>query len=313
MNEIVTANHAQLPETIPDLAKFVLIGRDKLKAVRAEIHAIDKVGMAKEVYQQKLEEAQAIAEVVTDAECRMGELIKAIPKATKDNARKQIEPHVDLIRPKSEVIKESGITQRQAEQFQMMASHPDSVAEAKAIAREQGTVLSRNAVIQQIKKPHVTNNSKDDEWYTPEQYIEAARIVMGTIDLDPASNAFANETIQAETYFDEEANGLEKEWFGNIWLNPPYSTSLVKDFAEKLVSSNFNQAIVLVNNATETAWFRQMVDKASAIVFTTGRIKFRKRDGEKGTPLQGQAFLYFGRKPNVFLSAFRQFGWGCVL
>lgn len=313
MNELIK-NNTQLPENIPDLAKFVLIGRDKLQAVRAEIHAIDKVGMAKDVYQQKLEEAQAIAEVVTDAECRMGELIKAIPKATpNNNPFHEISPQVDLVKPKSEVIKESGITQRQAEQFQMMASHPQAVAEAKARAREEGVVLSRNAVIQQIKKPHVTNNSTDDEWYTPEQYIEAARIVMGTIDLDPASNEFANETIQAGTFFDEKSNGLEQEWFGNIWLNPPYSTSLVQDFAEKLVASNFNQAIVLVNNATETAWFRKMVDKASAIVFTTGRIKFRKRDGEKGTPLQGQAFLYFGKKPNVFLSVFREFGWGCVL
>ena len=57
MNEIITTSQTQLPDTIPDLAKFVLIGRDKLKAVRAEIHAIDKVGMAREVYQQKLEEA----------------------------------------------------------------------------------------------------------------------------------------------------------------------------------------------------------------------------------------------------------------
>ena len=82
MNEIIESGHHQLPENIPDLAKFVLIGRDKLKAVRAEIHAIDKVGMAKEVYNQKLEEAQEIAEVVTDAECRMGELLKAVPKAS---------------------------------------------------------------------------------------------------------------------------------------------------------------------------------------------------------------------------------------
>lgn len=75
---------------------------------------------------------------MTDAECRMGELIKAIPKATKDNARKQISPHVDLIRPKSEVIKESGFSQRQAEHFQFMANHPESVAKAKEKARKEG-------------------------------------------------------------------------------------------------------------------------------------------------------------------------------
>lgn len=163
------------------------------------------------------------------------------------------------------------------------------------------------------KKPHVTNNSKDDEWYTPEKYIEAARTVMGTIDLDPASNEFANEVVKAEKYFDESTNGLEQEWFGNIWLNPPYSTALIPKFADKITSSRFNQAIVLVNNATETAWFRKMVDNASAIVFTTGRIKFRKRDGTHGTPLQGQAIMYFGTKPYMFLNVFRQFGWGCVL
>lgn len=147
MNEIITSNRKQLPETLPDLSRFVLIGRDKLKAVRAEIHAIDKVGMAKEVYQQKLEEAQEIAEVVTDAECRMGELLKAIPKA----GNGKLDSHrSEIPKSKMQTVKESGITQRQAEHFQYMASHPESVEKAKAKAREQGTVLSRNAVINQI-------------------------------------------------------------------------------------------------------------------------------------------------------------------
>lgn len=151
MNDLTVTNQ-QLPNTIPDLAKFVLVGRDKLQAVRAEIHAINKVGLATEVYQQKLDEAQEIAEVVTDAECRMGELLKEVPKATpNNNPFHEISPHVDLVKPKSQVIKESGITQRQAEHFQYMASHPESVEKAKAKAREQGVVLSRSAVIDQIR------------------------------------------------------------------------------------------------------------------------------------------------------------------
>lgn len=146
MNEIITSNRKQLPETLPDLSRFVLIGRDKLKAVRAEIHAINKVGMAREVYQQKLEEAQEIAEVVTDAECRMGELIRAIPKATANQHSVQI-PEGGK---KQTALREAGISKNRASEFQFMANHPDSVEKAKAKAREQGTVLSRNAVIQQI-------------------------------------------------------------------------------------------------------------------------------------------------------------------
>ena len=83
MNEIVT-NTTNLPANIEDLSKFFLVGREKLIAVRAEIRAIQKVGLAKEVYDQKLKEAQEIAEAVLDAETRMGELIKDIPKATEN-------------------------------------------------------------------------------------------------------------------------------------------------------------------------------------------------------------------------------------
>ena len=80
MNEIVT-NTANLPANIEDLSKFVLVGREKLTAVRAEIRAIQKVGLAKEVHEQKLREAQDIADAVLDAEVRIGELTRAMPKA----------------------------------------------------------------------------------------------------------------------------------------------------------------------------------------------------------------------------------------
>ncbi len=53
-----------LPSKLEDLAKFVLIVRDKLQAVRAEINAINKLGLAREVREQKLHEAQEIGALV---------------------------------------------------------------------------------------------------------------------------------------------------------------------------------------------------------------------------------------------------------
>ncbi|MFA6385960.1 MAG: hypothetical protein WCW29_04420, partial [Candidatus Paceibacterota bacterium] len=46
------------------------------------------------------------------------------------------------------------------------------------------------------KKNRLLYNSGNFEWYTPSVYIEAAREVMGSIDIDPASTALANETIK---------------------------------------------------------------------------------------------------------------------
>ena len=313
MNEIISVNES-LPANIADLSRFVLIGREKLTAVRAEIRAINKVGLAREVHEQKLREAQDIADAVLDAEVRIGELMENVPKTRGNQHTKAlIDSVVDRQKPKSEVVRESGFTQKQVERFQTMAKHPDIVEQVKAEAREEGRIVTRESVLKEIKKPHVTINSHDDEWYTPEKYIESARKVMGSIDLDPASNDFANETVKAETYFDESVNGLEQEWFGNIWLNPPYSSVLIQRFAEKVAESTFEQAVILVNNATETGWFLTLIEQASAVVFTTGRIKYRKRDGEKGTPLQGQAFIYIGDSPETFLEEFREYGWGARL
>ena len=81
MNQITSYNQ-QLPSTIEELSKFALVGREKLVSVRAEIRAIDKLGLAEKVRKQKLEEAQMISEAVLDAEVKIGTLTAEIPKAT---------------------------------------------------------------------------------------------------------------------------------------------------------------------------------------------------------------------------------------
>lgn len=308
----VTERHQQLPDNIEDLSKFVLVGREKLNAVRAEIRAINKVGLAQEVYQQKLAEAQDIADAVLDAEVRMGQLTAAM--TTAQGKRTDIEPLISGDKKsKEETLKGIHMTPQQANRFETIAKHPDAVEKAKETAREEGSIVTRQDVFREIKKPHIVNNSGDNEWYTPIEYIEAARKVMGNIDLDPASNEIANKTVMADCYYTAEDDGLSFAWFGNVWLNPPYSTALVQSFAEKVAEREFDQAIVLVNNATDTRWFRTLVECADAILFTTGRIKFYKPDSNKCSPLQGQAFFYFGDKSEAFLREFEKYGWGVKL
>ena len=327
MTDLITIQAAFLPSTIEDLSKFILIGNDKLQAVRAEISAIEKLGLAQEVHAQKLAEAQDIAEIVTLAKLKMGELLNGLPKVTNNNPignnqyRGQNDTPVDstsptLTKPKAEVVKEIGLSQKQAERLQQMTKNPAAVAAAMTKARSDGDIVSQSQILREInavKKPHVAYNSGDFEWYTPNEYITAAREVMGSIDLDPASSESANKIIQASKFFTAEDDGLSQDWYGNIWLNPPYSSCLIGLFVDKLLASNFAQAIVLVNNSTDTSWFLKLARASAAIVFSTWRVKFLSPVGGSGYPLKGQAFLYLGHRPDAFIHSFSKFGWGVKL
>jgi ParB family chromosome partitioning protein len=185
------------------------------------------------------------------------------------------------------------------------------VAAAQALP-EKPTAEQVEQAVEAVKaKPHVANNSGDNEWYTPKEYIEAARQVLGEIALDPASNPLANDIVQAATFYTAEDTGLDKDWLGTVWMNPPYESGLIGQFAEKLcdsyASGNVTSAIVLVNNATETRWFQSIAEQASAACFPKGRVKFW-HPRKVAVPLQGQAILYLGPNADEFARAFSQFG-----
>src|SRR5690606_13015141 len=105
---------------------------------------------------------------------------------------------------------------------------------------------------------------------------------------------------------------LAQEWRGRVWMNPPYAAELIGRFTAKLVSHYLSgdvpEACVLVNNATETAWFQGMAEHAAAMCFPKGRVRFLDPEGNPGAPLQGQAVLYFGPDPVAFRSTFAAFG-----
>lgn len=301
---------SNLPTTIEDLNDFILVGKEKIKAhqalVRAKAKTPETAGAA---YKTALQDAQDVASAVIYAEVNLGKLLAPIPRKYVGSPKKTDKAQLPSL--------PTGISKRTSHQAQTLAKNPEKVEQAiaKAIADEK--IPTPDMVYKVIKGSHVAHNSGENEWYTPPDYIEAAKKVMGAIDLDPASSDRANLIVQATIYYTAENDGLTKPWAGKVWMNPPYAAELITKFISKFIShvtsGQITDGIVLVNNATETVWFRELATSAEAIVFPSGRVRFLDPEGNPGAPLQGQAVVYFGDDPELFLREFSRFGWGVLL
>ena len=286
---------------------------DDVKAVRDAAAALR--AYAKQAKNKDLE--IDAAEIRIRAERRVGELMKAqrqtVGLATAGRPRK-IGSEPDPI-SKPATLAEAGIDKHLADRGRKLAAMPDEKF-AHVVERWRARTITDAAKKVNVdvlaSTAHVSQNSGNNEWYTPEPYIKAARQVLGGVDLDPASSVVANKVVRAKSFFAMKDDGRALAWNGTVWMNPPYAQPLVAQFCHKLAASvqakTVPAAVVLVNNATETAWFRELADIATAVCFPTGRVQFWSPEKESTAPLQGQAVLYIGPKVATFVAAFSHLG-----
>ena len=161
-------------------------------------------------------------------------------------------------------------------------------------------------------------SSESNEWYTPQKYITLVKRVIGEIDLDPASNEYANTRIGAERYFDIHTDGLKQEWRARtVFLNPPYgklahNKSQAGAFLSKMIEEyykmHFEEGITLVNAATGSSWFKQLW--IFPICFTDHRIQFESDPSikQRKQPTHGNAFVYMGDNIQLFYDVFSEIG-----
>lgn len=127
-----------------------------------------------------------------------------------------------------------------------------------------------------------------DEWYTPTVVIEAARDLMGSIDLDPASCVEANQTVRASTFYTINDDGLQREWRGNTWCNPPFGSGNLRAFHKKLthhISTGDIPKACFLTPVANGPQVLDCIDNADAIAFWfgrngwTGSAAYKKRAG----------------------------------
>lgn len=160
----LTIKQNNLPDTLEDLSNFVLVGREKLTAVRAEIRAIDKLQLAEDVREQKKEEAQMLAEALLDAEVRIGDLLKTIPKMKNQYDKCNSHQCEKQKETKQEVIQRLGFNKDQASRFETLSSNKDVVEQVKSEARENEDIPTRSRVLQIVKE------KSEQEKYVEEEF-----------------------------------------------------------------------------------------------------------------------------------------------
>lgn len=137
-----------------------------------------------------------------------------------------------------------------------------------------------------------TSNEGKDEWLTPPWIIEAC----GEFDLDPCS-PIDRPWPTARKHFTVEDNGLLMPWEGRVWCNPPYGKETGTWLDKCALHGN---AIALIFARTETRMFFDYVwNKATAVLFFKGRLKFYHVTGEEGGTAGAPSVLVAYGKENA--------------
>lgn len=131
-----------------------------------------------------------------------------------------------------------------------------------------------------------------DEWYTPQWIID----LLGPFDIDPC--APVNKPFEiAPVSYTKDDDGLLQEWPQNavVWLNPPYSRLLLRQFCEKMARHG-NGIAILVNRQDNLLWQEVIFPSATSMIFMRHRVRFLRPDGSSGSPFFGSCLVAWGRE-----------------
>ena len=157
----------------------------------------------------------------------------------------------------------------------------------------------------------INQDSGNFEYYTPPFIVEAARKVLGTINLDPASSRQANKSVQARRFFTVIDDGLTQPWHGTVWMNHPFGRERNPVWISKLCTEytggNVSAACCITFAATSERWFQPLFDYP--LCFLHPRTNYLLPDGSlKRGVTKGSVVAYLGDNVTGFVGEFEQLG-----
>lgn len=134
--------------------------------------------------------------------------------------------------------------------------------------------------------------SNTDLWATPQDFFDSLNKEFN-FETDVCANS---ENAKCDVYYSIEVDGLQQEWTGSCWMNPPYGRGIGK-WIEKAYEQSLRGATVvcLLPARTDTKWWHDYCMKGE-IRFVKGRLRF---GGSLSNAPFPNAVVIFRNKPPV--------------
>lgn len=140
------------------------------------------------------------------------------------------------------------------------------------------------------------------DWATPKAVFDIINLTFGPFTLDPCASA---ENAKCPTYFTKDQDGLTQSWKGHrrVYCNPEYGRELPKWAAKTVQEARENEVttVFLIPPRVGSAWFQDLCDYASELVFLRGRVAFIDPAGNRTSPMDDNCVVVIepGYGPNL--------------
>jgi len=137
---------------------------------------------------------------------------------------------------------------------------------------------------------HEPSIGQSDDWYTPPEIFTALGL---TFDLDPCSPG-AGHWVPARKIYTKVANGLQLQWSGLVFMNPPFGGRFGQvPWLEKFL--DHANGVAIVRAYTSSSWWHDLMPRAEMLLFPRGKTKFIRPDGSVGSsPGHGVVLIGMG-------------------
>lgn len=270
----------------------------------------DRLSALCEYYKGKVDVYNEVYAGQLRTERYIGQVLATLPK---NNGGRPVETGNTVLPVSTPTLDDLGFTKIQSSRLQQLAAVPEtrfnSYIEAKKDATERivkADLLDPKGMSQAMS---VLTRQNTVEWYTPPDLIERARAVLGEIDLDPASNATAQQWIDATTYYTAETPA-DMPWAGRVWLNPPFddADTWVDRLDSEYIHGDVSAAVLLVNSAPGYIWWENLW-RRRPVCMIRERVCFWTAEGEQHEPAKkGTTIAYYGENVQSFIAQFGDLG-----